>query len=167
MKIRPKVRSVLDRFMRKVSMLEGSCWEWTAANDGRGYGKFKLGPGPAAPLRANRVAYELFVAPIPDGKQVLHSCDNPKCVNPAHLRIGTVAENVADMAKRWRGRKSGKGFPFGARRRGSRWESRCWDGVEYRRLGSYKTSEEASSVATKFKINLHEAVRRGEVKVSK
>ncbi len=51
---------------------------------------------------ASRIAYELYVAPIPAGLLVLHSCDNGNCVNPAHLRVGTNADNSADMVARGR-----------------------------------------------------------------
>jgi DNA-binding XRE family transcriptional regulator len=51
---------------------------------------------------AHRVAYEFGVGPIPDGLFVLHECDNPKCCNPAHLRVGTQAENIRQCVERGR-----------------------------------------------------------------
>lgn len=70
------------------------CWIWTACRpQHRGYGRFQVGN---QLLVAHRVAYELAVGPIPKGLCVLHTCDNPPCCNPAHLWLGTRADNVRD-----------------------------------------------------------------------
>jgi len=92
------VEQVNTRFWAKVDR-SGSCWAWTAGTDGRGYGMFWTG---AATKRANRVAYERFVAPIPPGVNVPHRCDNPLCVRPDHLFLGTHADNVADRVSKGR-----------------------------------------------------------------
>ena len=76
------------------------CWLWRGTIRDKGYGT--LGHG-GKMLRAHRVAYELFVGPIPRGLSVLHSCptrDNPACVQPAHLRVGLHPDNMADAVAR-------------------------------------------------------------------
>lgn len=76
------------------------CWRWTAHLNRHGYGKI-LVDGHLTP--ASRAAYMLTNGPIPKGKVVRHKCDNPACVNPAHLELGTQRDNVRDMIERGRG----------------------------------------------------------------
>lgn len=91
-----------DRFWSKVDK-SGACWEWTRANNGGGYGKFPVSTPTGWKMRyAHRVAYELTFGPIPDDICVLHRCDNPSCVNPAHLFLGTHGDNMQDMANKGR-----------------------------------------------------------------
>jgi hypothetical protein len=88
----------MERFWSKVDKTDG-CWLWTAYRNGHGYGKVSIN---GTPRRAHRVAWELTHGEIPEGMDVLHSCDNPPCVNPAHLHLGTHTTNMREMFARKR-----------------------------------------------------------------
>lgn len=90
-----------ERLKAGYTITEDGCWTWFKSKDQCGYGMIGIAPGRCN--RAHRVSYELHVGPIPAGMIVRHSCDNPPCVNPAHLSVGTDADNVRDRDSRGRG----------------------------------------------------------------
>lgn len=89
----------MERFWSKTSLGETGCMEWTGSRFRTGYGRFRL---KGRTQSAHRVAYELSVGPIPDGMLICHRCDNPPCVNPDHLFVGTKSDNAADMIRKGR-----------------------------------------------------------------
>src|SRR5262245_42772758 len=94
--------AMVQRFWSYVEKTN-SCWLWIGVKR-RGYGAFSLGGGYVA---AHRLSYELHIGPIPKNLLVLHNCpdgDNPACVNPAHLFIGTQLDNIRDMRQKKRER---------------------------------------------------------------
>lgn len=90
-----------QRFWWKVKKTD-SCWEWTGGKNEKGYGHIQRGGRGSEHLLVHRYSYELHNGPIPEGLFVLHSCDNPSCVNPSHLRIGTQSENILEAYQKGR-----------------------------------------------------------------
>lgn len=99
---RPMTASEFERFDAKVRRDRNGCWCWTSALDGSGYGLLNV---EGSVRRAHRLSYAHFIGSIPNGICVLHDCpggDNPACVNPDHLWLGTRGDNNTDRNRKGR-----------------------------------------------------------------
>ena len=86
-----------DRFWRNVDQ-SGGCWEWQRETDAYGYGRFWITGRQR--VAAHRFSYTVARGRVPSGLLVLHTCDNPKCVRPDHLYLGTHDDNMRDRKER-------------------------------------------------------------------
>lgn len=88
-----------DVFDNRYKVTRTGCWKWTGSLNDFGYGLLLIG---GKQVRAHRYSYERANGKIPNGKVLMHSCDNPPCVNPGHLSIGTRLQNNRDAASKRR-----------------------------------------------------------------
>ncbi len=103
-----------DKFWSRVAIKSpNECWFWTKGKTGKPgnyYGRARYEPYGSM---AHRVSYAITKGSIPEGKHILHSCDNGLCCNPNHLRVGTPADNMRDKVERGRARGNNIGWPKG------------------------------------------------------
>jgi hypothetical protein len=106
-------RPLADRFFSKAIVRSGDqCWGWNGAKDGHGYPQLREG---GRNVTATHISLLLHGRPRPDSACALHSCDNPECTNPQHLRWGSQKENIADAIAR--GRMNLRGLALGRGRK--------------------------------------------------
>lgn len=104
---------VIERVMRRIEVdSETGCWLWLGATGDYGHGVIGAGSRDEGLKKAHRVTWEHFRGPIPEDRQVNHTCDVPRCVNPNHLYLGKQADNIRDMVER--GRESRPSARLGA-----------------------------------------------------
>jgi len=100
----------IERFFSKVKIVANGCWEWSGGRDKDGYGKMRIGK---RMFLSHRLSYKFHFGEVPEGKEIMHRCDNPPCCNPSHLCAGSHKENCQDRTAKGRdllfsGSKNGK-----------------------------------------------------------
>lgn len=97
-------RYMLWRLAEKVVIVASGCWEWVGSRNQSGYGVLSLkNPDwPESTALLHRIVYAACVGPVPEGASICHHCDNPSCLRPSHLFVGSNADNVADKVNKGR-----------------------------------------------------------------
>lgn len=99
-----QIEKIKPRFESKFKKTNG-CWIWKGSFSAKGYGFFHIGPKQKRRnYHAHRISYLIYIGEIPTNFCIMHSCDNPPCVNPSHLKAGTFFENSNDMVSKNRHR---------------------------------------------------------------
>lgn len=143
-----KVGRRLVPFLSLVDVRQpDACWRWLGRRrDCKGYGGVTID---GRPFQAHRIAFQLFIGPIPDGLEILHSCDNRPCVNPNHLKAGTHSANMAEMVSRGRAatgdRSSARLHPERWRRGSTHVRAKLTEEVVLQIRASHETSREIAA----------------------
>lgn len=146
--------SLRDKFDSKWRLDEATgCWLWHGAFEATGYGQIRIG-SPGKLIAAHRIAWELYVGPIPEGLWVLHNCpagDTRSCVRPEHLFIGTRAENMLDMVRKGRSRAGRGKMPFGVYFNHGRYTVK----INKKNHGTYDTIDQAAGIAQEIRRQMY------------
>jgi hypothetical protein len=154
----PFLQKTLDRFWAKVNKdgpmhpVCGQCWVWTGASRPTGYGNFKIN---FRTCSTHRFSWIIHNGSIPKGLCVCHRCDNPSCVNPNHLWLGTRKDNSEDMVKK---NRSNGGAPSGEKNPNAKLDEE--QVLEIIKLYKYRSKVfGVSGLANKYKVSVNN-VRR-------
>lgn len=147
------------RFWKHVApiMDDRGCWEWVDSREPFGYGHF--GVTPSKSVRASRFSWEMHNGPIPVGMHVCHRCDNPPCVNPSHLFLGTQGDNIRDAWNKGR-IKQPEPLPCGERNPNAKLSDSQVEQIRSR----YAGGEKQVPLAREFQVSqaLGSVIVRGE-----
>lgn len=145
-----------EEYMKRFVVSNSGCWEFSGCKDKNGYGIFGF-----KQKRAHRVSYEFHVGKIPPGMFVCHKCDNPSCINPDHLFIGTPKDNMIDKAIKGRSvRFVGENNPMAKLKDSDRLD------IALLRSKGFKLKEIASKYSTTFQ-NVSKIIKRMNHGISK
>lgn len=158
--------SLEERFWSHVDKSQGECWIWTGTRR-RGYGQIRDSGRNGRMVQAHRVSLRIHGIDDSTASVVMHTCDNPPCVNPSHLRLAGVQENSSDMASKGRGTPPSPGRFYGVHRDKLATKNPFLAHVRFQNrlihLGCFPSEATAAFVADGVKRVLCEAVRRGEL----
>lgn len=143
------MKTLEERFWAKVKKTK-TCWLWTAVRNQKGYGRIVIGK---KLFSAHRIAWSLKHGAIPEGLQLDHTCHNPSCVNPDHLRLATQAQNQSNQKRRADNTSQFKGVSWDAQK--NRWRADIQKDKRRRCLGAFENPEDAHKAYCKAAKRLH------------
>ena len=94
--------SLRERLLARIKVTESGCWEWTGSKNKKGYGQIQKGKRGLGPILTHVASYIVHYGEVPKGMVVMHTCDNPPCINPEHLVLGSYQQNTDDMLAKGR-----------------------------------------------------------------